>query len=165
MTLRLLSALFSKFSGGKVLEIGAGTGYWAYNLARYKNQVTVVEDGRESLEPGWCKVATADNPMKVHYPVSAAQFIASDPLWFNSGGLFLCWPRPSEEMTEVVRLYGGKLIIVIGLHDNDETRGLTLDVDTILLEHPAKWQKRQGLDIPLARWPHVHDTVQVWTRK
>lgn len=163
ITLQLLTALIAKYANNKVLEIGAGSGYWAYNLARYNNKVTIVEDGRENLKPEYTRLAPPNNPITVHYPCSAEKFM-EDYQWSTHGALFLCWPRPSQEMIDVVQKYAGNLIIVIGLHlSKEKGLGLTLNVEDVI--SPTKWKKREGKEIPLPRWPNVFDSIQIWIRK
>lgn len=132
----------------RMVEIGAGTGYWATMLACAKVDIIAYD-----------KAARGDN------------FYGHRPTWFDvkSGGvveaahhsdraLLLCWPPYAKPMAYLAaKCYKGDTLIYIG----EGGYGCTADESFHdLLER--EWTLDQELVIP--QWSGIHDSVYVYKR-
>lgn len=90
--------------GRGVLEIGAGTGYWAWQLSQARVDVLAYD-----IAPGgnkWCGEVQ-------YHPVSqAGPEVASV---YGSRALFLCWPPYDDPLAaEAVKVFDGDLLFYAG---------------------------------------------------
>lgn len=108
--------LFRQLAGRPVLELGAGTGYWAWQLAQAGIDVYAVDSG-QWIEGGHLS--------PVHYhPVHTGSIeqIVQHP----HRVLMLCWPdQRAPFAAEAVRAYSGDELIYIG----ESADGCTADDD------------------------------------
>jgi hypothetical protein len=133
-----------------VVEIGAGTGYWA-------KMVT---------EAGGDVVAYDEKPFLNHYCAGE---------WFpvQKGGtrnvqqhadrtLFLCWPPYRDGMaTLALRTFwkaGGYRMVFVG----EGEWGCTAD-RAFFIEREKRWDCQRVVRIP--RWDGIHDYMEVYTRR
>ncbi|KAG2453384.1 hypothetical protein HYH02_001608 [Chlamydomonas schloesseri] len=165
--------LIAEVSGGRVVEVGAGSGYWAGLLARRGVDVVAVDTGEEDAEResagGEAEAQEAEEgesqeqqqpapaASKLHFPAmqkaEAAQFLA------EHGGcpdraLLLCWAR-YEMGGPCLAAYRGDTVVAVGEVDD----GATWWLDTE--EHP-EW--RQLRRVPLPNWPGIHNDLRVYKR-
>lgn len=93
-----------KLDGRAVVEIGAGTGYWAWQLSQAEVDVRAYD-----REPGvnhFCG-GVAYHPVLQGGPEAAASY--------PTRALLLCWPPYGSSMaTESLKAYAGDLVISIG---------------------------------------------------
>ena len=126
---------------GPVLEIGAGSGYWAYLL---KNKgVDIVSVDNRVLETCW-------------FP----EVIIQDGLIYlmNNAGcanrsLMLCWPTCSFE---ILKAYRGNLLILIPNPDPAFRSGFNN------MECFKEWQLIRRIDLPF--WPKNNDVCLIYRR-
>lgn len=130
--------LIAKF--GPIIEIGAGTGYWAYLLVNRGIDVIAIDNDSEK-----------GNPNK-YFP----EMIIEDGANYmkNHAGccdrtLFICWPRCIEDFIDS---YLGTTIIWIG-----EMDGCTDD-----MEDKSEWQETHSMVIPT--WFGIRDILKVFKR-
>ena len=145
---------------GPVVEMGAGTGYWAW-LLRQLGVSVIAYDRNASAPPSWSEVLHGD-----------AQSVLSDSeSAVHQRALFLCWPplgeaqqeRPEASSSspgladEALALYQGAIVHSVG-----EWRGRTgspLFHDTL----ERDWQLIECLALP--QWPGFQDELRIWKRR
>ena len=132
---------------GPLLEVGAGTGYWAMELS----------------QAGVNIVATDPTP---------GMFYESSPLWsridavggtealekYPGRNLLLCWPDRDRWPGDVLAECSSKYVIHVG-EGRDGCTGDDRMFD--LLE--SRYLLEQELEIP--RFREIHDRVEIWRRR
>lgn len=124
-----------------ILEIGAGTGYWAYLLREHYGVDILAYDKHPPLTK-WTGVLKGR-------PVKARKY--------PNRTLFLCWPPYSHPMaTESLKYYQGQTVIYVG-----EWNACTADDEFHeLLE--AEWTQTQRVSLP--NWIGIRDEMFVFER-
>jgi hypothetical protein len=93
---------------GPVVEVGAGTGYWAYRLRALHVDIVALDqappDGDivnryHAKTPTWSEVLLGDHTVLSGYADRA---------------LFLCWPPLFSALGECLSFYSGQTVAVIG---------------------------------------------------
>jgi hypothetical protein len=93
---------------GPLVEVGAGTGYWAYRLRAIAVDIVAFDSAPpDSDRPNryhektstWTEVIAADHTILTQYPDRA---------------LLLCWPPLFSSLGECLTYYGGNTVAVIG---------------------------------------------------
>lgn len=144
-------ALFSP-----VVEMGAGTGYWASLLK--KAGVDVVAYDRSP--PGSTKSLTAAcNPWHIGSK-QHTKILQGTPETLKEHAyktLFLCWPPRGSMAAECLRHWNGRFLVHVG-----EFGGVTSNEkfrDSI--------EKDYGLlsTVSIPRWPGMNDMLTIWKRK
>lgn len=125
-----------------IIEIGSGSGYWAFLLRQKGVDVLAVDNMSETFEKRWL----SDIVVK-----DGTTFLKSNNGCANRT-LLLCWPRDADNIIEA---FQGDTIIWIG-----EIGGSTWYFQDDALE---EWEMKQEVMIPT--WPGVHDTMNVYKRK
>ncbi|KAG2453385.1 hypothetical protein HYH02_001609 [Chlamydomonas schloesseri] len=156
--------LIAEVSGGRVVEVGAGSGYWAGLLARRGVDVVAVDTGEEDAERnaflpggGGRKASFAFfTEARPFFPAmqkaEAAQFLA------EHGGcpdraLLLCCSYGNMG-DHCLAAYRGDTVVAVG-----EVDGATWWLDTE--EHP-EWQQLRR--VPLPNWPMQYFELRVYKR-
>ena len=134
---------------GKVVEIGAGTGYWAY-LLRQK-LVSVVAYDKSPYENGWC------NNYWTEIEVGGPEEAGKHP----DRTLLLCWPPYESPMAhEALRAHmdaGGQKLVYVG----EGFGGCTGDYPFHeLIDESFKLETT----VYIPRWYGLNDTLSVYTR-
>jgi hypothetical protein len=124
-----------------LIELGAGTGYWAWLLEQLGGDVVAL-DQEPGQPPHWHSIR-AGGPADISaYPGHA---------------LFLCWPPNGSPMaTQALANYRGQTVIYVG-----EWGGRTAD-ETFHRELNAVWILAR--EIPIPCWPGVLDRLYVFKR-
>jgi hypothetical protein len=124
-----------------VIELGAGTGYWAWVASQAGANITALDKHPESA-PHWVEVKEG-----------GAQDLSS----FSDHALMLCWPPYHEPMAlDALHAYSGQTVIYIG-----EWRGRTAD-ERFHDELEAHFV--QKIKIPLLQWPGFRDEMIVFNK-
>ena len=132
-----------------IIEIGAGTGYWAYLLE--KQGATALpfdlhppKYGRNNYHEHWWMHVRTGGPGEVkRYPKHT---------------LFLCWPPPDDTMAHhALQCYAGEIVIYIG----EWTGACANEAFFVLLE--KEFEQIKIVNIP--QWDGMHDYMTVWKRK
>jgi len=130
-----------------IVEIGAGTGYWAY-LLTLKGADLVAYD----IAPGrnrWCD-ANLYFPVAIGGPEKASEH--------SDRTLFLCWPPYDDEMAERALLaYRGERLVYIG-----EWCGGCCANDRFFDLIETGWRLVREVRIP--QWWGLHDSVFMYER-
>ncbi len=134
-------------SRGPVVEIGAGTGYWASLLRQAKCDVVAYDE--KPGENGWVQVEQCYYDVQVgqHEVVTAHQ----------DRTLLLCWPPMSDMAELALRAYRGQTVVYVG-----ENAGGCCASDEFfaLLED---WSEACEVRIP--QWWGLHDAMWIYERK
>jgi hypothetical protein len=138
---------------GPVVEIGAGTGYWAYLLRELGVDVLaydIAPAGAPGCKNGWHGDATSWTKVVKGGPERAA--------YCPERTLFLCWPPYSNPMAyHALKCYQGNTLVYVG----EDSYGCTGDeAFHDLLD--SEWE-REWYSIP--SYDYIHDGMQVCTRK
>ena len=136
---------------GPLVEMGAGTGYWAYRLQRAGADIIAFD------------MAPPDGDIPNRYHARTATWTevrhgGHTVLRDHSGrALFLCWPPLFSSLGDCLRSYAGDTVACIGDggHRTARLRGLN-DAFDVIAVHPVR-----ALD-PL---PGIAPTLSVWRRR
>lgn len=135
-------ALAKIASFSPIIEIGAGTGYWAKRIVDHGGKIVAFDRHPEAHK---------------HYNVAKGDWRAVSI--YPDHTLFLCWPPYNESLAyDCLHAYKGKHIIYVGEHDGGCTAN---DKFHKILED--KWETIEIIDIP--QWWGIHDRVYICRRK
>lgn len=149
------------FSGGRrVLELGAGRGYWAKQLADHGVDVQAFdsEPPDSTANPSFPDAA---GQRTVWFPVSGlAEF---DGALDGESVLFLCWPpgwgnTMASEALEKFENRGGRRVIFIG-----EPQGGKTGDDAFFARLSESWTL-ESEDAQHVSWWNLRDVAQGWVR-
>lgn len=129
-----------------LVEIGAGTGYWASLLAAMGADVAAYDEA-----PGfndWTDHA-------VYHPVSVGTHLAVHS--HQDRALFLCWPPMSDMASLALQAYTGRRLIYAG-----EYGGCCAD-DGFFEQIDRGWTEVRALDLP--QWWGLNDALWLFERK
>ena len=131
----------------KIVEIGAGTGYWASLIAAAGGDIVAYDP--QPYENGWCDGYWFD----VHVGDEKAVLDHQDR------ALFLCWPPYAEPVAEnALKLYKGNKVIYIG-----EGHGGCTGTDEFHDALGKDWQLIESVWLP--QWEGLHDDVELYVRR
>lgn len=145
------AALLTIMKYAPLVEIGAGTGYWAALLRNRGANViaydaNLAESGRNGFifkSEGWSEVLSGTESVAAYHPDRT---------------LFICWPPDKDPMAfRAVAKYKGRTLIYIG----EESPGCTGDDDFHRLIQ-NEWKLQERVDLP--RWHLIRDSLFVYTR-
>lgn len=128
-----------------LVEIGAGTGYWASLISQAGADIVAYDIS--PYENRYCEGQ--------YYDVQQDSWhvIAEHP----DRTLFVCWPPYGDPMAELaLRNYQGGQLIYVGEWD-----GCTASEEFFTLLN-ERWMK--VLEIYIPTWPGDHDSLSVWER-
>jgi hypothetical protein len=137
--------------GGRgVVEPGAGTGYWAWQMEQAGIDVTAYEPEEQGLgnhfaRRTWTTLLRDDHSAPKHHPDRA---------------LFLSWPSYAEPWAaQSLACYGGDLLIYCGEGEG----GCTAD-DAFFQLRDAEWEEISDSPAHISYWG-VHDYLAAYRRK
>lgn len=134
-----------------ILEVGAGTGYWAYLLGLAGADV-VAYDAYPRLPVDMD--GGAEEPFFDVRQGTAADAVAAHP----ERTLLLCWPSAGGDWThEALSLTRARHVVFIGWKDDDVTGSMEFH-DRLARD----WELVEQLDIP--QWPDKRDRLYVYRR-
>lgn len=152
-----LAALVRHAPGGKLLDVGAGRGYWAHMAEARGLDVVALDD--------WSDGADAECYSR-WFP---RQLRAEGAAWLREHGgaadraLFMCWPRfadddaPSAPADAVLAAYRGDVLALVGERDDGATWWPS---DEALAE--GGWCEAEAVWIP--NWPGIRDELVIFKR-
>ena len=136
---------------GPLVEIGAGTGYWAHRLRKRGVDIVAFDqappDGERTnryhaKSPTWTEVIAGDQTI---LPA------------FSDRALLLCWPPVFSSLGDCLRYYTGNTVAVIGDGGHRTTRVHRLNATfTNVAVSPVR---------ALEPFPWVTPTLTIWRRK
>ena len=141
-----------------IVEIGAGNGYWAYEMRKAGIDVQAYDSHppHKRRNTYYGSHSGPHQPVKVWTPVlrGRAQKAKHRP----KHTLFLCWPPYNEPMANVaLSSYTGSTLIYVG----EGAGGCTGD-DAFFEQLEQHWRCDQV--IPLPQWPGIHDRMEIYHR-
>lgn len=137
---------------GPIIEIGAGTGYWAHLLrSRYHVNILAYDYKPPSKGKSWYHRGHGSWTGVVHgRPVKAKKH--------PDRALFLCWPPLYSRMAkEALRHYKGDTVIYVG--EQGGCTGTPEFEDTLYEE----WNEVKTVRIP--QWDGIHDYLFLYKRR
>lgn len=136
-----------------VVEIGAGTGYWAWLLEQVGCEVVAFDaapDGSiEAVGDHWTTVYPGDHRVLTEVP----------RLWrWSEHSLLLCWPPYSDPMAlDCLRTFRGNTIAYVG-----EPEGGCCATDEFFAALDQGWEVVREVDLP--QWPTLHDCLTIYRK-
>lgn len=126
-----------------LIEIGAGSGYWAWLLRQVGTKITAF-DRNTSAPPHWSEVLEGGAERIPEFP---------------NHTLMLCWPPDRNPLaSECLNAYRGRYLVFIG----EKKDGVTADpLFYDLLDRDFTLVRT----IPLPRWPGCADSLFIFERK
>lgn len=140
---------------GPVVEMGAGTGYWAWLLRRAG--VDVLAYDKYPVEGG----ANSYFKTETHTTVLEGDEdqLTELALYGDKRSLLLCWPPYDNNMAaKTLSLFEGSVFVYVG----ESCGGCTAD-DAFFQQLEADWFEVERVDIP--QWEGIHDYLWVYRRK
>ena len=144
-------SVIAKFA--PIVEIGAGSGYWAYLLR--ERGVDIIAYDVHPLDSH----AKENRWHTDHKPwTSVLQGAERSVKKHADRSLFLCWPPYSSDMaSKALAAYKDNTVIYVG----EGGGGCTAD-DAFHAELDSDWKQIEEVNIP--HWEGVHDRLFVWRR-
>jgi len=138
-----------------IIEIGAGTGYWASLVQAAGGDIIAFDFDPPALG----KSNNHFHPdTKQHFPVQRSYYLQMAG-FFPNHALFLCWPPYDEVMAFQALLgYTGKTVIFVG-----EDRGGCTANDEFFDKLDHEFDLVETVNIP--QWYGIHDCMYVYRRK
>lgn len=135
----------ARHSPNGVVEIGAGTGYWA-GLLRDQGVDVVAYDvaphDNVQAKAQWSEVLVGNHLNVMKHPERS---------------LMLCWPPYSTDMAAMaLRRYKGNVVIYIGEYAGG------CNGDEAFHEMLESWEEKEVISLP--QWPGIHDSLFVYYR-
>jgi len=137
--------------GTRAIEMGAGTGYWAWQLTQLGVDILAYDKFPPDKLPNdyfsqikaWHPVQQGDPKILTEHPDRA---------------LFLCWPPYGGSLAhECLQAYQGHRFVFIG----EDCGGCTGDDDFFALLD-KDWQ--EIAEHPIQQWRYIHDVITVYER-
>jgi hypothetical protein len=133
---------------GPLVEVGAGTGYWASRLRARGVDVVAIDEAppngdRANRYHGttatWTEVIAGDHTMLTRY---------------SDRGLFLCWPPLFSSLGACLTYYGGSVVALVGDggHRTARLRGLSEAFTRRAMFPVRALEPMPGVDATLSIW-------------
>lgn len=133
-----------------VVEVGAGTGYWAKLVTEAGGNVRAFDSSPSRLKKNsyctgsWFHVERAQANVASRFPHRT---------------LFLCWPPYDTGMAnEALRSYRGSTVVYVG-----ESWGGCTGNDEFHQRLQDQFDRAETIELP--RWSGIHDYFTVWKRR
>lgn len=147
--------MIEALDGRPVVEMGAGTGYWAWLLEQLGVDI-VAYDAHPPLQGEnhyHCRDGVAGNQY-VEIKIGGPDVLTN----MGNHALFLSWPPYDTDMgAECLAAYPGDMLIEIG----EGEWGCT--ANDAFYQALADWQEVDSG--PLVQWSGLHDRITLWRRK
>ena len=146
----------------RVIEVGAGTGLWAYLLSASGVSITSTDDYSwvqpEELRPQRSSPSGFPVEARKFYPVERMEAETAVLSHQDHEVLMICWPPPQKTMAfDAARLFTGDRLIFIG--ELSDTSGDAAFRNLMALS----WEREAIVEIPT--WVTIHDAVHLFVRR
>lgn len=171
-TTEALEAIRDAADGRRIVEIGAGRGYWSHLLSEFGAEVRAFDTHGPRTDGNNYTEVEPIHRYRLPFQVSGriASIVANLPEFFHpveSGGpdraadgdlLFLCWPPMSDMARVAVECFEGDTIAYIG----EDRGGCTADDDfhRVMCDD---WREVRVVYIPT--WPGIYDALTIYRRR
>jgi hypothetical protein len=135
----------------RIVELGAGTGYWAKLLAAGGADIVALE----AVPSGEKNHYAHGQVIGRWFPVDAGT--ATDLARFSDRALLLCWPPMDSMARDAIDAWRGDVLIHIG-----ERGGCNAD-EAFYERLEAEFETLTEIDLP--QWPGLHDYLWILRRK
>jgi hypothetical protein len=143
--------LTQRLAGRSVVEIGAGTGYWAWQLSQADVDVLAFDIRTGSDDNPWCQ------PIQYHPVHQGGPDKASE---YPTRALLLCWPPYSSPMAaDALRVYNGDVVVYVG-----ESSGGCCADDEFFMLLDKDWDEI-GVSPQHVTYSAIHCSLTVYRRK
>lgn len=154
--------LVTQLAGTAVVEIGAGTGYWAWMLTQSGVDVAAYDLNPPAREPNWFHGPAngweLDLPAVEYHPVRRGG--PSAILRHQDRALLLCWPPFHEDLAaNALRVYTGDTLIYCGERDD----GNCAD-ETFFRMLEEQWEEVASCEQHVS-WAAMHDGLWLFRRR
>mgnify|MGYP001603500572 FL=1 len=154
-------AFVAEHLGPRAIEIGAGTGYWAWQLSQTGIDILAYDiNPPDQIPNGYFMHHDKAKPktlVKTWYPVQQGDTLALTE--YPDRTLFLCWPPYGGSLAdECLQAYHGNRFVFIGEGDG----GCTGD-DAFFERLDKEWEDVAVHDI--VQWSCINDCIVVCERK
>lgn len=158
-------AFVAEWLGPKAVEMGAGTGYWAWQLSQLGVDMLCYDlfppdqDTRNHYHsPRVSHSGDFSYELReVYHPIQRGG--PSDLAQHRERTLFLCWPPYAEEMAfHCLNTYSGKRLVYIG----ESEGGCTADDAFFKVLH-EEWN--EVASHKPVQWDGIHDYIEVYERR
>jgi hypothetical protein len=135
-----------------VVELGAGTGYWAYLLRARGVDIVAYDLAPPDQLPNAYKL---DPRTWTGVRRGGVEVLGG----YRDRALFLCWPGYRDSFAhDALAAYAGTRLIYVG-----EDRGGNTASPPFFDQLSATWALVERLELP--RWPGAHDSLQIYDRR
>lgn len=129
-----------------IVEIGAGSGYWARVLSESGIDIKAFDDN------SWC------DPFTTHW-FYVEQGSIEKATEHSDKALMLCWPNYDTPFAyEALKAYRGNTLIYVG-----ESGGGCTGDDQFHHLLDTEWNHKESIDLP--QWFGIHDYLSIWIRR
>ena len=161
-TKEALDAISHFAENRRVIEVGAGTGLWAYLLSASGVSITSTDDyswvQTEELRTDRSPPSGFAVEAGKFYPVERMEAETAVLSHEDHEVLMICWPPPRKAMAfDATRLFTGDRLIFIG--ELSDTNGDAAFRDLLSLS----WEREAIVEIPT--WVTIHDAVHLFVRR
>lgn len=133
-----------------IVEVGAGTGYWASLIAAAGGAIHAYDIAPPTIRSNRYKHSN------LYHPVMPVEWLRWDRTYRSA--LMLCWPPYEDSMAySALRAFRGNRLIYIG-----EGKWGCTGNDAFHEELEANWTHTISVDLP--QWCGLNDRLQVWER-
>ena len=133
-----------------IVEIGAGSGYWAHLISQYGGDILAF-DKHLPLENEAYPFQKEWFPIEIGGPEKAKEH--------NKRSLFLCWPPIDHPFAyECLKEYKGEIFIYVGTK-----RGFYTGDDRFFDKIASEWKAIEKMAIP--RWHGIFDSLSIYVRR
>lgn len=157
-------AWMSRFCAGRpVVELGAGRGYWAAQVARNGTSVDAY-DAEPPDKTDNVSFPYANGQPGVWHPVGDLNGFSARIADGPDAVLFLCWPpgwgnTMAADALDAFDRSGGSRLVYVG-----EPKGGKTANDAFFDQLSAQW-KLESTDHEFVSWWNLADTAQAWVRR
>lgn len=147
------SALTELVTSSPIVEIGAGTGYWASLVASMGADVIAYD-----ASPPGVAIANVWHPMSdfVHFPMKVADAKVAES--HSDRTLFMCWPPRGNMAFRAASNWHGKRLILVG-----ELNFQSCADDSLYDLLTSQFTLEKIVKVP--QWCMIDDVMSVWTRR
>ena len=176
---QVITFIVEWLAGRSVVELGAGSGYWAWLLAQSGVDVRAYDRAPIGHEDSWFKgtrgsrSAQSTAPPKEWHPVFEGDESVLALPENADRVLFLCWPNYNSTFAyDALKAYQGDYVIYVGEGDGgcngDDlfwmlVEGATPWLDDVVPHIEQEWDRDASCQ--MIQWSGIHDNLTIYKRR